>query len=81
MKNIDNTWGLKDEWNFYMQKKAPVVIQQDFSGKKAQWSIDVKETLKDPRGPMTLDVKETMGQAIRFCKKNNLEFSVVNLPK
>ena len=72
-------WGAKEEWNFYMKKKAPVVIQQEFvSDNKIQWSVDVKETLMDEQGPMTLDVQSKLEDAIAFCKENKLKYHVVS---
>ena len=72
-------WGAKEEWNYYMQKKAPVVIQQEFDAKgKYQWSVDVKETLMDEQGPMTLDVQVDLEDAIAFCQENQLSYQVVS---
>ena len=73
-------WGIKDEWNYYINKKAQVVIQKEVDcSDNSQWSIEVKETWTDQAGTMTLNVVNSKEEAIAFCKEYGLPYEIGSL--
>lgn len=72
------TWGIKEEWSYYMANKAPVYIVKDESADTEQWSVDVQATWADKEGPMTLNCTSSLQEAIDFCKENSLSYKVLD---
>tara|TARA_Y100000034_G_scaffold33928_1_gene41500 strand:+ start:16789 stop:17004 length:216 start_codon:yes stop_codon:yes gene_type:complete len=67
-------WGLKDQWNYHINKKTPVFITENRDG---EWIIQVQENFLEEVQTFILDVAYSEKEAIDFCNDNKLKYELM----